>query len=290
MEILLNMVFLILNKNRKIRGDFCTVEILNVIQCHKVAGKGVTNPCYVTLDNGINAYIKYPKNPEGDLVLLNEWVSASIGKLVNINIPNFGLCYLSKDVISNIDDLNESNTGLCFFSEEIRDVFPLTTPGVFRRFINGGNEFIKLLLFDHIIYNKDRNRGNLLLAGYRSEKRIFVIDQSHVFKNETIWDKYTFQQGIESCDFLEKEILESNHGTYQFYSESVTINRDDFLSEVNLFKTVLTKQAIRDIFKCIPEEFKLATANLPELENYLNYRIEHIDQIQGIIYDYFKGV
>ena len=97
MEFLLNMVFFIffiLNKNRIIRGDFLQVEILNVIQCHKVAGKGVTKPCYVTLDNGTNVYIKYPNNPEGDLVLLNEWISASIGKLVNINIPNFGLCYL----------------------------------------------------------------------------------------------------------------------------------------------------------------------------------------------------
>ncbi len=285
----MNMVFFILNKNRIIRGDFLKVEILNVIQCHKVAGKGVTNPCYVTLDNGTNVYIKYPNNPEGDLVLLNEWISASIGKLVNINIPNFGLCYLNKGVISKIDFLKESNTGLCFYSEEVRDVFPLTTPGIFRKFITCGSEFIKLLLFDHIIYNKDRNRGNLLLTGYRNNKRIFVIDQSHVFKNETIWDRYTFLQGTESCDFLDKEILESNQGTYQFYSESVTINRVDLLEEVNLFKSALTKEAIRDIFKSIPEEFKLASANLPELENYLNYRIEHINQIQGIIYDYFRG-
>ena len=78
MEFLLNMVFFILNKNRIIRGDFLQVEILNVIQRHKVAGKGVTKPCYVTLDNGTNVYIKYPNNPEGDLVLLNEWISASI--------------------------------------------------------------------------------------------------------------------------------------------------------------------------------------------------------------------
>ena len=183
----------------------------NIIKCY--TDTATTKPYLCVLDNGKQAVVKYPNNPEGSLPLINEYLSFKIAEKLNLNVPRCGLCILNEDVLvpENVAQSQfapkTENCGVSFFSEYITRTTPVRLGLVPK--LKNKEEFFKMVLFDHLIYNKDRNPGNILIK-VQSGFTLYLIDHSHVFKNQCIWDQYTFLQGIRDRDYLDLTILEYN--------------------------------------------------------------------------------
>jgi len=79
--------------------------------------------------------------------------------MIELTIPNYGLCYLGKDVIlcSETDgEIDETNAGISFFTE----LLPKAVPRVVWNEVKG-YETEKIILLDHILNNFDRHKGNI---------------------------------------------------------------------------------------------------------------------------------
>ena len=241
-----------------------------------------TEPFFACLDNGQEVVVKYINNCEGNLVLINEYISYCIAKAMCVPTPDFGICLLDSSVNVACDfNLTTANYGPAFYTVFVKKTMPLLASG-FISLPKNIESFINILLFDHIIYNKDRHPGNFL---YSQDGELFAIDHSHVFKNQCIWDRFAFSQGMTNNDYLDKEILEFNQETYSILFEKLRLKRDSFNNISNLVKTNLTEEYIRSIFEKLPSCWTndIPTEDLTHLEKYINYRISHIDDIVNMI-------
>ena len=71
-------------------------------------------------------------------------------------------------------------------------------------------DFVKILLFDHIIFNTDRNPGNLLVRFCKNDVSLKVIDHTHVFISQALWDASCLKRAMEENDLLDTKVLEYN--------------------------------------------------------------------------------
>lgn len=150
--------------------------------------------------------------------------------------------------------------------------------------INNKEQFIKLIIFDHLIYNKDRHQGNILIS-ISKQIEMFPIDHSHVFKNQAIWDKNTFIQGMNNSDYLDNDILNNNKSTYDALLGHVNFSKETTVPFIEQIKSKLTKTKINDIIYSTPKSWlqSVDLQDLEYLEKYIIYRVEHIDQIIDMI-------
>lgn len=238
------------------------------------------------------AVVKYPNNNEGPLVLINEFVAYKIAEAMNINIPSCGLCTLNSDSnfgpefqtqqeLNNI--ITKDNYGICFCSSYIKMAIPFKPS--FARMVCNIEDFQKIVLFDHIIYNKDRHEGNILLCTNDMKIYVYIIDHSHIFKNQCIWDRYSFSQGIEDNDYKDNDILIANQTIYNAFWKIKAFNKENALKQSQTIQSILTKDFIRDIIDSLPQPWckEVNPKDLIALEGYINYRIIHLPDIINII-------
>ena len=83
-----------------------------ILSIYKVDA-GCTCPVLVKLDNESRAVLKYPRNPQGMVVLLNEYITGHLAKVIGLTTPNFG--------IAVVDDNTTLDTNLSVF---IASIFP----------------------------------------------------------------------------------------------------------------------------------------------------------------------
>lgn len=258
-----------------------------------------TMPILCILDDGTQAVVKYPNNPEGNLVLINEYLSYRIAQVAGLDVPRCGLCVLneaytrSEDFSSylsqNSCEFSEKNFGTCFYSSFISDILPINT--VLLPYISNRDNFYTMVLFDHLIYNKDRHPGNLLIQTIKPI-RYFAIDHSHVFKNQAIWDRYALQQGIQANDYLDRDILTLNSDVYSYFFNYMALDEEILCRTCSQMQLALTTDFYHHIMTEIPQEWGgyASRSDLTKLEEYLNYRTEHLFDIVQMIIDERRNV
>lgn len=180
-------------------------------------------------------------------------------------------------------EIKPEHYGLCFFSEYLPHNIPFK-----HSFIKGlanFDDFQKMILFDHIIYNKDRHEGNILID--LKSNSFYVIDHSHVFKNQSLWDHIAFDQGMKENDYTDKEIVQYNEDTYKPIWQIKTFDKNLARTQADIFKSILTPTLIDDIINQIPEEWKdyASEKDLKALAEYLNYRINNLQEIVTTIFE-----
>lgn len=240
----------------------------------------------------MQAVVKYPNNPSGNLVLINELLSYKIAVKVGLDVPNCGICNLDETYsmadkfatyIKQEDcEFSEQNYGMCFFSTFIDRMVPLSA-GIVPHISNREN-FYTMVLFDHLVYNKDRHPGNLLVQTTKPI-RYFAIDHSHVFKNQTIWDRYALRQGIAANDYLNKEILELNDDVYSYFFSCMGLDLELFGAARRSIEESLDQGFYHNIIRELPEEWakEVNDEDLRALEEYLVYRTKHLEDIERLI-------
>lgn len=251
---------------------------VRVKHIYRLMGNGSTDPMLAELEGSEVDYavIKLRSNRQGARALVNELVSYRLAKAVCLPIPRSGVAVIDSDTTS-FSDLQDEDRGNCFYSEYI-DKPNVLIPAVVSNVVNK-TDFEKIILFDHIVYNKDRNRGNLIID--RESGTLYAIDHTHVFKNQTIWDTTCFSQGMQANDYLDEDIMEQNR--YDAFFESSNITARSLAKSAELFKTQYTEPLFRDAIDSIPDEWSVPKTELEGLVRYLKYRVDHLDDICRII-------
>ncbi len=260
-----------------------------VQKIHRCYEDGSTLPVRCCLSDGAEVVVKYRNNPESSKTLVNELIANSLAKLVDNQSLSFGICSLSMEahLESEVDlqlfTLTPEYCGPAFYVEFVKNIVQFS-PSACRRYNH--LQLVKMMLFDHIVYNKDRYPRNLLAAMDGSDN-IYPIDYSHVFKNECIWDQYTFKQGMAENDFSDRYILESNVDVYKAIFLSSCPCTDDFNQLLKDIPKQLTDAAIQSIMTMLPPEWledaRISAQDLLTLKEYLLYRVSHLAELVDLI-------
>lgn len=246
---------------------------------------GSTEPKFAILDDGRQVITKLYNGPEGNLVLFNEYLCYRLAILLDIPMPRSGICILDSSSEIQEDELASTrNYGKAFFSEYMPKVTKLLSPIIGK--MKNKEDFVKILLFDHIIFNTDRNPGNLLVRFCKDDVSLKVIDHTHVFINQTFWDANCLKRAMEENDLLDTKVLEYNSYLYEMFFHNFSITREMLEKESLVFKNKISRDIITEFISFIPDEWKPTQKDLDELVNYILYRVDNLDVIVSTILTY----
>ncbi|MCM1174115.1 MAG: hypothetical protein NC341_03585 [Blautia sp.] len=207
--------------------------------------------------------------------------------LLDIPMPYCGIGMMDENTeILDPCIASERNYGYAFYSTYI----PKTTkllPSVIHLMRNK-EDFIKVLLFDHIIFNKDRNEGNLLVRFYKNDISLKVIDHTHVFINGAIWDGNCLKRAIKENDLFSTEVLEWNERLYSMFYRNMSVTENALVQNSVPFVNKMNDDTIRKFIEECPKEWRLPVKEEDILIEYLMYRTEHIGVIISTIVNYLK--
>lgn len=224
------------------------IKVKHISQIHYNMNIGVTEPKYAILEDGSQSIVKLSHGPEGNLVLFNEYICYRMAMLIDIPMPHCGIGMMDEDTeILNPDIASSRNYGYAFYSTYI----PKTTkllPSIIHLMKNK-DDFIKVLLFDHIIFNKDRNEGNLLVRFYKDDISLKVIDHTHVFINGAIWDGNCLKQAMSENDLLSRTVLEWNECLYSMFYRSMSITKEILTQTGFLFQNRISDNVIKNLLR-----------------------------------------
>jgi HipA-like kinase len=149
--------------------------------------------------DGRHYVVKFPNNPQGKEVLVNEWLGASIGRLMLLPVPDFAIVHVSQGLIRNTSDLRiqlrrgsvPCEAGQCFGSQHIGDVnpgvFPLQRPvwdlipdsdlGT----VENRDAFAGMLVFDQWTCNLDGRQAIYMRGSDDHDFRTYMIDNGLCF-------------------------------------------------------------------------------------------------------------
>lgn len=246
---------------------------------------GSTEPKFAILEDGTQVVTKLYNGSEGNLVLFNEYLCYRLAILLDIPMPRAGVCIL--DGSSEIQDeelATPLNYGKAFFSEYMPKVTKLL-PTIISKMRNK-EDFVKILLFDHVIFNTDRNPGNLLVRFCKGDISLKVIDHTHVFINQTLWDASCLKRAMEENDLLDTKVLEYNSYLYEMFFENFSVRKEMLEKESSVFKSKINRDIITELIDIIPEEWRPKQKDIDELKNYILYRVDNLDVIISTILTY----
>lgn len=241
---------------------------------------GVTNPARAILDDDTTVILKYFRRDVGKLVLFNEYFCYKLAKAINLPMPKSGVCIIDDKTRDEHSVLMPESFGYAFYSTYISST--IIKQGVIRYLANI-DTFYRLLIFDHLIFNTDRNEFNLLTTYTKKDTSFTVIDHSHVFKNGTIWDANCFRYGIEENDYMSKEILAANSKMYNMFFQNMAFQAQVLENEAKFVHDTIDEQLIDDILQDIPLEWLPSEKDIKGLKEYLLYRNEHIFEMSQMI-------
>ena len=252
--------------------------------CYDI-GLGSTEPKFAILDDGTQVVTKLMNGPEGNLVLFNEYLCYRMALLLDIPMPESGICIL--DGMSEIQEdglADETNYGRAFYSKYMPKVTKLVSSIVGR--IKNKEDFIKILLFDHIIFNTDRNSGNLLVRFYKGDISLKVIDHTHAFVNQSFWDAICLKRAMQENDLLDTKVLEYNEYLYEMFFHNFSVTKEMLESQSLVFKSKISRDIITELIETTPKEWRPNQNDINALVDYIMYRVENLDVIISTIMTY----
>lgn len=141
------------------------------------------------------------------------------------------------------------------------------------------NDAIKIIIFDLLIGNNDRNKGNLMIDS--NCKKLIMIDHTHIFDLETIWDDVQLNL---ICDD-KFDVTKLNQYNYKNLFESIKYT-SDFYSELNKFimkvKGIKKEEIVR-IINNIPKDWNITENEKKSLTNYIYKRFCRVNEILEIL-------
>lgn len=250
-------------------------------------GNGITEPKLAITDDNTPVVVKTYNGPEGLLVLFNEYLCYRLAILIDIPMPKSGICLLDEDTTVYNGCITPNHYGYGFYSTYLNKSVTLIDTIISR--IKNKEIFKQILLFDHIIFNTDRNPGNLLVQYYKNNINLQVIDHSHVFVNQAIWDANCLMRAMQEKDYLSTRVLDENRILYGMFFRNMSIHKEDFDELKLFFCSKITEKVLRGIISDIPPEWSPSSRDIDALIEYLLYRIDHIEDICITISNYISG-
>lgn len=263
------------------------METVHVDELLCFFGNGATKPIHAVISNS-RYVLKLFNNPEGNKVLVNELVCYLIAKQLELPIPTAilgivdGNTKIDPSILSD-EDFSDACYGVAFCSELLEPATTISSAKMIGMAKNHKWLLPKLMLFDHLIYNKDRNKGNLLISLSKNNKNLYIIDHSHTFNLEALWNSVGLAQKIEDEDFNDTRIMDDNWYQYSNFKKYVTTDIVEMKDTIDYFKERLSIEFFTSIIEKIPLVWENDRDELISLVNYLIYRMEHLEDFANII-------
>lgn len=182
--------------------------------------------------------------PFGSRVLINEFVGSLIADMFKINIPAYGIGILTEEVIANTnynEDIDIDNAGPCFFTVYHGSTVPASKHLIQKISVEA---IERLVLFDHIIANYDRHRGNLLMNA-SEDSELIVIDHSHVFGRGAELSSTRIREELTENVILSNSILQANRESYQRLFSCKGYDDQMLMEQVEEFKRLYSEPELR---------------------------------------------
>lgn len=257
------------------------IDVKHVKTLQYTVENGITEPKFGMLADNSMAIIKPINGPEGNLVLFNEIFCYKLAILLGLPMPNSGICIIDKNTDVFNKCLDSRQYGYGFYSQFLNKAIVLV-PTIISKLKNI-EVFFMLLLFDHIIFNTDRNSANLLVQYYKKDISLKVIDHTHVFVNQAVWDSTCLKRCIEKNDYNSTDILVHNNFLYEMFYQQMNIKENCFDESKIILRKHITESTLRIVSKDIPEEWLPSSDDLEALIEYILYRVRHLDEICKMI-------
>lgn len=242
--------------------------------------QGCTRPARIILDDSRRAVLKYPHNPQGIIVLFNEYITYQIADILNLSIPRFGIAVV--DETTSFDDVSPSDMNLQgngFYCEYIPNAIPVSERVA--KHASNLNETCKAILLDAIVKNSDRYVANALISFHNSDGKIYFIDHSHAL-GDPDWDRTSLIIG----DYESPYVWEENRDFYEMLARAgATISSEMLKIESKLFQEKITGNFLDTIFSNTPEDWipQIGIDNIQHAKQYITNRVENLGKICEII-------
>lgn len=259
------------------------MQISRVDEIISYVGTGICRPYFAKIGD-TNVVLKTYNNIESNRVLANELVCYNIAKKLNLPIPDAGICIVDeKTKISKEISFSDECYGIGFYSTRINKATRATlTSNIIQNYISNKADIIRIILFDHLIYNKDRHLSNILLD-MSKDKKIYIIDHSHVFNIGCLWDCYQLQRFIDEEDYKSTEILGNNKESYEKFFEAIDIDYKLLYEHSKDFQSRLNRKYFSSIVNSLPDEWGISKTDKDKLVEYLCYRLNNLDYMCNMI-------
>lgn len=257
---------------------------MNVIHIKEIVEDitlGCTGPMRAITDFGKNAVIKVFHNGQGDKVLFNEFFAYKLAHILDIPTPEYFIGEIDKLTSIKVE-FDERNTGYCFCSQYIDPVTTILPETL--KWIENKDAFKDIIMFDHLIYNADRNSGNLILT-IKPKHHLYAIDYSHIFIDGESWNRYLLQDQMDLDMATDRTIMISNAETYQMFISAGNLCQKDLISLIETKYSKLSKETFYAIIDATPKEWKPSTEDCEALVNYLESRLNNLEKIIKVIFD-----
>lgn len=262
-------------------------EVLNVDEVYTMVEEGVTKPLKVRLGNGEEAIVKYPNNNCGNQVLLNEFVCGCIAQEIDINVPPFGVCQLSDEIIETLPyewGLDVENAGLCFFSKLITSSIPVTF-GTLSVVDDPSFNLARLIVFDHLICNRERHDGNMIIEMGKGQNYLYAIDHGTIFTTGVRYDARSLQEEIKDTRIFDSSIMSANEKMYKCLASRFACSNQEIEKQCKEMKAAVDDDILKKIKENVPNEWiKMAESDTIErLTNAICKRRDKLDEIASLI-------
>ena len=243
--------------------------MLKVTVINEIMKVGSTIPLRVTCSDFKQYILKgINKNVPTGKALFNEVVASRFAKLIGLDTPNTAIGILPESIITSSDIINLKKYGFksgpCFLSEYLEGTSLHINP-VTVKYISNIDIVPKLILFDVILMNTDRegNDGNWFHV--KKGHKLIAIDHTNIFRIAQIWDKNTLEQD----EVIPPKIVDEIKGpTYrllvQEYEKKLKKNQHHLYQHQHLFSGIgrkietITDDQIQNCFINIPQEWGIS--------------------------------
>ena len=239
-----------MNLNIIKRKKVIAIRFEHIKTVQHTISNGITEPKLGMTDGNIPVVIKTYNGPEGSLVLFNEYFCYRLAILLDIPMPSSGICVIDQNTTVYNSCVEDSQYGFGFYSTYLSKAVTLVDTII--SLIKNKDVFYMILLFDHIIFNTDRNPGNLLAQYYNKNITLQVIDHSHVFINQAIWDANCLKRAVKEKDYYSTRVLEENAYLYSMFYRNLSVTKE-ILEEYKVpFRSKITEDVLRNIVLDVP--------------------------------------
>ena len=253
--------------------------MVNIVEIKNKLGNGCTIPFVVWCDDGKTYIVKFPGNEQGVKALVNEFIASNLCEYLELPIFNYNLIHVK---ISDYNDKTKNDIvpleGTAFGTIYNDNALTVLNSRMISKAKNK-NDAIKILIFDILIGNFDRNRGNLMIDSISN--KIFMIDHTHIFDLGTIWDEFQLPRLIDE----KFNINNLNQFNFNNIIESIKIDKE-FNNELNKFINKIKnidKEFINNIMKNIPNDWNVSDKEKILLTNYIYNRFNRVDEILDLL-------
>jgi len=251
---------------KKVRTEIFQLEL----------GTNGSYPSIFDCCDGMRYVVKHSQQNRNFRHLINEFIGAYFGKIIELSIPDFALIEINENIIpANYSFRGGKPSGLGFGSLMISNTKTITSINELIELVKRKNndiiikDLIKICLFDIWLRNNDRspNNLNLLLSEIGNQFKLYAIDHSSIFfeLDYLSLDREINEKPSAGENLIDKELFNIIYDKMGLFFVNKKKEICEKISE-------LSNLTIKSMLDLIPSEWNLSEEEKSSIFNFINVR------------------